>query len=603
MPARRAARRKSTGRTVIGRHAAPCANLEEALERSLGDLRAHTAAIRAHHYGIDLHRSTRADGRAQLDELLAGSRPELDPAATALRATTARYRTRKLPSGPLTARLIATGLVDPLGLPLGLLIVLRDPAVGAYSESEQRRTIALGKEVSALIVAHYDAATGLLSRAAFEQRFAAWRAAGPSRRGCLLYGDLDRLHALNKLAGFEAGDRAIGLVGEALRAEKLPEGSLACHLSGDRFTVLLPEVSLTEARATAERIGQSVASRPLGLAGASDALSISIGVAPLFDDETLHQALAAAESACRAAKDRGRGRVECYEDADQSIIRRNADVLIADFLRKALAEDRLELCAQRIVRLDGREPSPRYELLVRLIGEAGKRIPPAEFMSAAQRYGLLADLDRAVVSHALRMLAAHRERLERSPARFSINVSGPTLSEAGFASWLAERLEESRIPGGWLQVELTETAAVGNVPQTQKLIEVLAARGVEFALDDFGTGMSSLAYLRSFNVKMLKLDGSFVRDLGSDARADSLVQGVAQLARSMGIETVAECIETPEVLARIERLGIDCAQGFLYGAPRALEEILGGSEGAGAQAAPAPAASSGETYADLMAAL
>jgi diguanylate cyclase (GGDEF)-like protein len=393
--------------------------------------------------------------------------------------------------------------------------------------------------------------------------------------GCVIYGDMDQLHVINKLAGFGMGDRAISEVGAALQAAELPPGSCSCHLSGDRYTVYVPRTTLAQGRRLAEQLSKSVSGLSVPVHGMPTPLSISFGVALIPASEGgLGHALAAAEAACKTAKDRGRGRVEVYQDADQSIVRRNDDVLVADRLRQALEAGRVEVFAQPIVRLNGTNATANYELLVRLIGDAGTHLSPTWFMSAATRYRMLVELDRAVVGHVLAKLEAQRTLLARKNLRFSVNLSGPSIGDPDFLEWIVSRIGGVGIPGEWLQFEITETAAVANIAQTQAMIRRLQARGVQFALDDFGTGVSSFAYLKYFDVKMLKLDGSFVRDLMSNTRSESLVKGIAQLGRGMGIETVAECVETADVRDRLTELGIDCAQGFLFGRPKPIDGVL-----------------------------
>jgi EAL domain-containing protein (putative c-di-GMP-specific phosphodiesterase class I) len=280
--------------------------------------------------------------------------------------------------------------------------------------------------------------------------------------------------------------------------------------------------------------------------------------------------------------------VEVYQDADQSIVRRNDDVLVADRLRHALDEGRVEVFAQPIVRLHGESSNTHYELLMRLIGDAGTHLSPAWFMSAATRYRMLPELDRAVLQHIFGKLNKHRAALMKKNLRFSVNLSGPSIGDPDFIEWLGTHIGGGGVPGDWLQFEITETAAVANVGQTQALMRRLKARGVTFALDDFGTGVSSFAYLKFFDVKMLKLDGSFVRDLLANTRSESLVRGIAQLGRGMNIETVAECVETAEVRDRLTELGVDCAQGFFFGRPRPLEDILAIELSESAPDAPVP---------------
>jgi diguanylate cyclase (GGDEF)-like protein len=434
-----------------------------------------------------------------------------------------------------------------------------------------------------------DTVASLLDWTAFEKQIRVQEALD-RLPGCVLYGDMDQLHVVNKLAGFAVGDLAISEVAGALQTSDLPQGSCACHLSGDRFTVYAPRTTLAQGRRLAEQVSKRVSGLSVNVHGVPSPLSISFGVALIPSTEGgLGHALAAAEAACKAAKDRGRGRTEVYQDADQSIVRRNDDVLVADRLRQALDAGRIEVFAQPIVGLHGKLEHSHYELLVRLIGEAGTHLSPTWFMSAATRYRMLVELDRAVIAHVLTKLDTHRTELAKKKIRFSVNLSGPTIGDPDFLEWISPRIGAGGLPGEWLQFEITETAAVANVMQTQAMIRRLQARGVQFALDDFGTGVSSFAYLKFFDVSMLKLDGSFVRDLLSNSRSESLVRGIAQLGRGMNIITVAECVETGAVRDRITELGIDCAQGFLFGRPRPLDGVLA-EEFAEMPAAASPAA-------------
>ncbi|MGH8325464.1 MAG: EAL domain-containing protein, partial [Steroidobacteraceae bacterium] len=391
---------------------------------------------------------------------------------------------------------------------------------------------------------------------------------------CILYGDVDQLHVLNKLAGLTAGDKAIAEIGTALIEQPLPNGAEVCHISGDRFAVYLPGVSLSQGRRIGEQLCQAVSERCAVLSGLRTRLAISFGVAPVpSSDPELTQTLAAAEAACRAAKDRGRSRVEVYQDTDASIIQRNDDVLIAERLHRSLESQRFAIVAQPLVALHGTPGTEYFELLVRLLSDSGTYLSPAQFIPAAVRYQMLLELDRAILARVFKTLrAAYRDDPQRD-VRFSINLSGPSIGNADFLEWLSASIGPEGVPGRWLQLEITETAAVANVSQTQTLIRHLRARGVTFALDDFGTGVSSLSYLKSFDVGMLKLDGSFIRDLLTDSRSESLVRGVAQLAHSMGIQTVAECIETEAVRQRLKDLGIDRGQGFLFGQPIPLGAV------------------------------
>jgi len=567
--------------------------LTDLLRRALGELDASAVGVTRVTSGTPRYFTRSAVAAQFFEDICATGLETLKEQTQAKAGVFGTNRVKGDSEGPVRGRLIAVSLRSSKGLPLGILIATRLIEEPKFGAQESQKLLSLAPEFAAALTPPRlataeppvldkvaDPAPGectvttLLDWSAFEKQIR--RTESEDRLpGCVIYGDMDQIHVINKLAGFAAGDRAIAEAGAALQTAQLPPGSCACHLSGDRYTVYVPHTTLAQARRIAESLSKSVSGLSVEVHSIPTSLSISLGVATIPSSEGgLSHALAAAEAACKAAKDRGRGRVEVYQDADQSIVRRNDDVLVADRLRHALDEGRLDVFAQPIVRLHGHESSTHYELLMRLIGDAGTHLSPAWFMSAATRYRMLPELDRAVLRHIFGKLNKYRAALMTKKLRFSVNLSGPSIGDPDFIEWLGTHIGGGGVPGDWLQFEITETAAVANVAQTQALMRRLKARGVRFALDDFGTGVSSFAYLKFFDVNMLKLDGSFVRDLLGNPRSESLVRGIAQLGRGMNIETVAECVETPAVRDRLTELGVDCAQGFLFGRPRPIEDIL-----------------------------
>jgi Amt family ammonium transporter len=567
--------------------------LTDLLRRALGELGASAVGVTRATGGPPRYFTRSAVAAQFFEDICSTGLETLKEQTQAKAGVFGTNRVKGDASGPVRGRLIAVSLRSSKGVPLGILIATRLIEEQKFGAQESQKLLALAPEFAAALApprpaipqppvleaaAPADAAscavTALLDWTAFERHIRKSES-GDRLPGCVIYGDMDQLHVINKLAGFAAGDRAISEVGAALQTAQLPPGSCACHISGDRYTVYVPHTTLAQARRLAEQLSKGVSGLSVEVHSMPTPLSISFGVALIPATEGgLSHALAAAEAACKAAKDRGRGRVEVYQDADLSIVRRNDDVLVAERLRHALDQGRVEVFAQPIVRLHGHGSGAHYELLMRLIGDAGTHLSPAWFMSAATRYRMLPELDRAVLQHIFGKLDKYRQALTKKNLRFSVNLSGPSIGDPDFIEWLGTNVGGGGVPGDWLQFEITETAAVANVAQTQALMRRLKARGVQFALDDFGTGVSSFAYLKFFDVKMLKLDGSFVRDLLANPRAESLVRGIAQLGRGMNIETVAECVETAAVRDRLAELGVDCAQGFFFGRPRPLEDVL-----------------------------
>ena len=458
---------------------------------------------------------------------------------------------------------------------IGVLALFRDPAAPEFIERDARLTEVLARRAAALVLSQYDALTGLHTRAALEKRSTLVIAErGPDVSWSVLYVDADQLHVINESFGMHVGDTVLAQLGELIRT-RLPPGAVAARLAGDRFAVLVPLMAdeaskLGETlRAGAELLGAAHAAGDLKVA-------ISIGIAPLEGaGASLSHALATAETACKAAKDGDRNRVVLFQSNDTTIVGRFADVNVAARLRAAIAGERLRLDAQLIVPFDTSGPSrPQFELLLRMIGEDGTTLGPDSFLTAANRYQLMPAIDRWVIQRTLALLHPQAEVLASLPASFTINLSGQSLAEEGFADFLLGALETSGLDPRLFCFDFTESATMLNLARSEALIRRLRRIGCGVALDDFGTGLSSLAYLRQLSVTQLKIDGSFVRDVLKDPRAESMVRAIAQLARGMSIVTVAECVETEEVRARIATLGVDYGQGFAIGRPWPFTEVL-----------------------------
>jgi len=497
-------------------------------------------------------------------------------ACLADKAPVIRNRVRQFDGGPLLGRFLAMTIpADEFGA-AGLLIAYNDANGESFGHYETRVMDRYSRLFANVLASARDSLTGLPNRISFEERVRELRKReGGNDLGALLYGDIDQLHVVNDLWGFEFGDRAIAHVSAQLKHALRDDTAVVSRLSGDRFTVFLPHATLNLAREAADRLRVAVSSAKLAVHDETVQLTMSWGVALLQSgDNSVSHGLAAAEIACKAAKDRGRNRVEAYEAADESIIRRHDDILIIRRLRTALDAGRVKIFAQPIARLLQQDDSSRYEMLVRILDDNDKLVMPGTFMSAATRYQLLPQLDRLVISHVLGMVGEAMRKPGFRPVHVSLNLSGPTICEEDFLEWLATELRESGVPGTWVGFEFTETAAIENLARAQALIDAMSKHGCTFALDDFGTGSSSLALLNTLKVSTLKIDGSFIRDLLVNKRSESLVRAIAQLANSMGMEVVAEYVESAEICMRLIELQVQYGQGYAIGRPRQLERVL-----------------------------
>ncbi len=548
--------------------------LQQLLTQTIEHLRATTGALLVPEKNVTL---VRAGGGATPDTqfLMRAHRKLLALAQSAREPVVVNETVSASNPDGMPHRVLCCALRSRAGRSIGVLALLRDATHEAFSERDAHIAEILARKAIGVVESSYDALSGLYTRAAFERRVrAALTDPKPGQAWSALYLDVDQLHAINEKSGMHVGDAVLGQLGELIR-QRLPPGAFGARISGDRFVVLLPAV-IADAERFAESLREGAERLSLLHTESRTPVSVSIGVA-LMDGaaQELAHVLAAAETACKAAKDRGRNRVEVYEQADVSIVRRFADIGIADQLREAIEHKRLRLDAQLILPFASAETArPHYELLLRMTDERGRTVGPDRFLSAATRYQLMPVIDRWVVNHVIDALMPRAGVLEGRALGFAINFSGQSLNDDSFAEMLIERVAGSGLDPELLCFELTENATVANLARAEALMRRLRALGCGVALDDFGTGLSSLSCLRQLPVTMLKIDGSFVRDILKDARAESMVRAIAQLARSMNITTVAEYIETEAISIRIAELGVDYGQGFAIGRPIPLEDLL-----------------------------
>jgi EAL domain-containing protein (putative c-di-GMP-specific phosphodiesterase class I) len=375
--------------------------------------------------------------------------------------------------------------------------------------------------------------------------------------------------------GMEAGDAAIMSLARLLVPPLLPVNAHVARTQGDQFAIVLPDLESRETADIAVQVQNAAAAVQPGLPDDPSPMLLSGGVVEIDDFRKPFDRYAIdADTALKLAKDRGRSRIEIYSAANSTLIRRNDEVLAAADLREALRTNQLLLFAQPIRLLADRSAPPGFELLIRMRDESGEIRGPAEFIAAAQRFQLLPDLDRYVVDAALDALSPHRALLVRLSSSFSINVSGQSLTDEPFVDHFINKLRASRVPPGLITIEVTEQAAVTNLDRAEKMMRRIRDVGCGIAIDDFGTGANSLAYLRKLPVTRLKIDGSFIRDMLTNKRSEAGVKGILELAREYKLDIVAEFVESEAVATRLQAMGVQRGQGYLFGKPEPVELAL-----------------------------
>ena len=477
--------------------------------------------------------------------------------------------------GPLPYKVLSCPVMHGAQRVLGVLVLFKPAGAPDFDLRQVRIVELLARRVAYILLNAYDPSTGLLTRPAFEKRAQSLLGHDASVGShCVIYVDIDRLHVLNENLGMHVGDEVIARVAEVIRRHLTPR-MLAARISGDRFAVFAADTPFDAAQTIAENLRDGLARLGFVAGSRTVDVSASFGVARVVDGKhPLSHALAAAEIACKAAKDRGRDRVEIYEESDQSIVRRYTDVTLVGTLRYALAQDQFRLEAQTIVPLNGALVGPKYELLLRMTDESGQGVSPEKFLSAAERYQLAPAIDRWVVRRVLQTLQPHAAALQRRRACFAVNISGQSVGDADFCAFLEGALRDSGLPPALLSFELTETAAVANIVRAEALMRRLRELGFDVALDDFGRGLSSLTYLKTLPVTCLKIDGTFVRDVVGDDRSQAMLSAIVRLAQAMGQRTVAECVESDQVRDITRQLGVEFGQGFSLGRPAPLDQVI-----------------------------
>jgi EAL domain-containing protein (putative c-di-GMP-specific phosphodiesterase class I) len=278
--------------------------------------------------------------------------------------------------------------------------------------------------------------------------------------------------------------------------------------------------------------------------------------------ESVSAVLRGADTACYAAKEAGRDRLQVYESDDSEMERRSGIMEFVSQIDKALKEDRFELNCQKIDPINKASGNrPHYEILLTVLDENDNPMPPQDFIIAAETYNRMGAIDRWVIKNSFQWIASNILKLEDFGA-FSINVSGNSLTEDDFMEFVLEQFNETRLPTSKICFEITETAAIGNLDDVVEFMEKLKVIGVEFSLDDFGTGLSSYSYLRNLPVDYLKIDGVFVKDIKTNPSDYAVVKSINEIGHFMGKKTIAEYVEDDEVLEILREIGVDFAQGF-----------------------------------------
>lgn len=454
----------------------------------------------------------------------------------------------------------AAPIILPGGEVIGGVLVFRDV------------TVERGQSQKLSWQASHDALTGLPNRLEFERQLddalESFRVAGHQHVMCYL--DLDQFKIINDTCGHAAGDELLRQVAKILQ-QQLRKSDLLARLGGDEFGVLLLGCSLERAQGIAENMLTAVRALRFNWGDKVFSVGVSIGMVTLTE-QTLskEQVMSAADSACYAAKDGGRNRVVVHQPQDSDTLHRLEDMDWTARIIRAIDENRLRLYYQEYLPLTSAAGTGRHvEVLLRMVDETGNVIAPGAFTSAAERYNLMTRIDQWVIATVFSAYSGLTEFFG-ADLSCSINLSGTSLNGEHLIEFIREQAALHHVRSESVCFEITESAVINQLRKAAQFILDLKADGFRFALDDFGIGMSSFAYLRNLAVDYLKIDGSFVRDMATDPLNRAMVSAMNEIGHVMGLQTIAEFVDSEAALEQLRLIGVDFAQGYLIAKPAPL---------------------------------
>lgn len=456
--------------------------------------------------------------------------------------------------------ILEAGADDYIGKPYnpGLLDVRLTVAEAAVKEIARRKQL----EEELLFLARHDPLTRLFNRSQLDSALeAAIKGASAGSPGTVLYLDLDNFKIINDTLGHDTGDKLLLQVAAVLR-NLTGEGNFLVRFGGDEFVLILPKVPLEDGVKLAESIIERVDEIVFVSENRTFRVGASIGAATVGPGMTPADVMSSADSACYAAKARGRNRVEIYRPETSEMAQLIADTDWSTRIRDAMRDGSLQLWFQPIVSIATGEIIYQEILLRYVDPRHGEPVHPAVFLSAMRRFGQSVRLDRFVIAKSFEALAAN------PGLSLSINISGALFGDEAYCEFVESMIDNSGIDPNRVLFEITENDLIPNLQAASGAMKRLQQAGCRFGLDDFGSGFSSLTYLKTLPIDFLKIEGAFTRDLPNQEFNQAALRAIRIIADVLKVHTVAEFVETEAEFQLLQEIGISCAQGHYVAIPR-----------------------------------
>lgn len=423
----------------------------------------------------------------------------------------------------------------------------------------------------------HDSLTGALNRRGIDTALTVIVDQSRAGASCAIaYIDLDRFKLINDLHGHAVGDSLLQQA--ASRISKCVRKSDLVGRLGDSFVVLFPDCADVAVARLTERIRAAVGDESFAIDGRGLNMTVSVGVVSFDDTMSAVDAIAAADRACAEAKARGRNCVVRLTEQDTTLQTHLEELRVVADLQQRIPTDKYFLEFQPIVALRSAMSSLSYEVLIRMRDDDGRVIPPGKFIGAAERNGLMSQIDRWVLRQTLEWLDNHPEHRDRVSFA-TINISGASLNDTRFVDDAFAMIADHPLAMPKLCFEITESVALHDLGSTRRFVDRVRMYGSKLALDDFGAGYTSFNYLKEIPADFIKIDGSFVKDINRNPANYAITRTIVDLTHELGMRSIAEWAETPDTIASLCDLGVDFGQGFGLVRPIAPELVAASDSG------------------------
>ncbi|MES0491331.1 MAG: EAL domain-containing protein [Leptospirales bacterium] len=420
--------------------------------------------------------------------------------------------------------------------------------------------------------ASHDSLTGLLNRREFEKHLGKALVVSHKEEitSVMLYIDLDQFKVINDLYGHAAGDDLLKQLCSRIQL-LLGTDTIFARLGGDEFGIIKYGISPKQTMPLAEEILASIRNYRFTSGKRNHQIGACIGMVPIEPHNiSASQIMSMADIACSTAKELGRNRIHAYIGGDKEYLKKHGEMKWISSIKNAIEKNEFKLFYQKIHPLVDPKQKPHYEVLLRMQSEKGEIIYPIDFIAAAERYNIMPEIDRWVIQNTLKTIAGNFTKQQYENAVFSINLTGKSLDDDMLFLFVKEQFSIYGLNPENFCFEITENTAISNFNNARRFMEEMKTLGSSFALDDFGTGVSSLGYLKNLPVDLLKIDGSFVKNVLNDPTELAMLESINEIGHVMKLKTVAEYVENDDLVEKVTQLGIDYGQGYAIHKPEEL---------------------------------